>query len=235
MQRARILDFLGHDVTRANHVGDWGAQFGSLLAYMDQLEQSGEILSTELKDLEVFYKKASALFKSDEEFAIRARAYVVRLQSGDDRCLELWQQFISESINHCQGVYDKLNITLTRQDIKAESSYNDDLAVVVSELKDKGLLEISDGAKCVFLEEFKGKDDKPLPAIVQKSDGGYPLPGKRYCRVAVPKPDTKRRQRAVFHRRKTEVYTCVNCSPFRRQLDTSRRAKYLSIFLSASS
>ena len=171
---ARILDFLGHDVTRANHVGDWGAQFGSLLAYMDQLEQSGEILSTELKDLEVFYKKASALFKSDEEFAIRARAYVVRLQSGDDRCLELWQQFISESINHCQGVYDKLNITLTRQDIKAESSYNDDLAVVVSELKDKGLLEISDGAKCVFLEEFKGKDDKPLPAIVQKSDGGYP-------------------------------------------------------------
>ena len=171
---ARVLDFLGHDVTRANHVGDWGAQFGSLLAYMDQLEQSGEILSTELKDLEVFYKKASALFKSDEEFAIRARAYVVRLQSGDDRCLELWQQFISESINHCQGVYDKLNITLTRQDIKAESSYNDDLAVVVSELKDKGLLEISDGAKCVFLEEFKGKDDKPLPAIVQKSDGGYP-------------------------------------------------------------
>ena len=171
---ARILDFLGHDVTRANHVGDWGAQFGSLLAYMDQLEQSGEILSTELKDLEVFYKKASALFKSDEEFAIRARAYVVRLQSGDDRCLELWQQFISESINHCQRVYDKLNITLTRQDIKAESSYNDDLAVVVSELKDKGLLEISDGAKCVFLEEFKGKDDKPLPAIVQKSDGGYP-------------------------------------------------------------
>ena len=171
---ARILDFLGHDVTRANHVGDWGAQFGSLLAYMDQLEQSGEILSTELKDLEVFYKKASALFKSDEEFAIRARAYVVRLQSGDDRCLELWQQFISESINHCQGVYDKLNITLTRQDIKAESSYNDDFAVVVSELKDKGLLEISDGAKCVFLEEFKGKDDKPLPAIVQKSDGGYP-------------------------------------------------------------
>lgn len=171
---ARVLDFLGHDVTRANHVGDWGAQFGSLLAYMDQLEQSGEILSTELKDLEVFYKKASALFKSDEEFAIRARAYVVRLQSGDDRCLELWQQFITESINHCQGVYDKLNITLTRQDIKAESSYNDDLAVVVSELKDKGLLEISDGAKCVFLDEFKGKDDKLLPAIVQKSDGGYP-------------------------------------------------------------
>jgi arginyl-tRNA synthetase len=171
---ARILDFLGQDVTRANHVGDWGAQFGSLLAYMDQLEQSGEILSTELKDLEVFYKKASSLFKSDEEFATRARAYVVRLQSGDERCLELWQQFISESINHCQGVYDKLNITLTRQDIKAESSYNDDLAVVVTELEEKGLLEVSDGAKCVFLDEFKGKDDKPLPAIVQKSDGGYP-------------------------------------------------------------
>ena len=171
----RILEFLGQDVTRANHVGDWGAQFGSLLAYMDRLSQNGESLSTELKDLEKFYQAASALFKSDEEFAKTARGYVVRLQSGDPKCLELWQQFIDESIRHSQEVYKKFDITLTRDDIRAESAYNDDLPIVIQELSEfQGLLVESEGAKCVFFDEFKGKDDKPLPAIVQKSDGGYP-------------------------------------------------------------
>jgi arginyl-tRNA synthetase len=155
-------------------VGDWGAQFGSLLAYMDQLSSQGEVLSTELKDLEKFYQSASALFRSDEAFAVKARSYVVKLQGGDEKCLALWEKFIAESVRHCQAVYDKLNITLTPADIMAESAYNDDLAVVVAELEQRGLLVESDGAKCVFLEEFKGKDDKPLPAIIQKSDGGFP-------------------------------------------------------------
>ncbi len=171
---ARILEFLGHTVIRANHMGDWGAQFGSLLAYMDLIGQEGQELSTELSDLEVFYRKASALRESDEVFAKQSREYVVRLQNGDPQCLELWQQFIEESVSHCQAVYDRLNISLTRADIKAESSYNDDLIPVVNELDRLGLIEVSDGAKCVFLDGFKGKDDKPLPAIVQKSDGGFP-------------------------------------------------------------
>lgn len=170
----RILEFLGHDVIRANHVGDWGAQFGSLLAYMDQLSGKGETLGTELKDLEQFYRSASALFRTDEEFAAKARSYVVKLQGGDEKCLALWEKFIAESIRHCQAVYDKLNITLTPDDIMAESAYNDDLAIVVAELEQRGLLVESDGARCVFLEEFRGKDDKPLPAIIQKSDGGFP-------------------------------------------------------------
>ncbi|MFT6841093.1 MAG: arginyl-tRNA synthetase, partial [Candidatus Azotimanducaceae bacterium] len=101
---ARVLEFQGHHVIRANHVGDWGAQFGSLLAYMDQLDAQGETLGSELKDLEKFYMAASKLFKSDLDFASRAREYVVRLQSGDSHCLTLWQQFITESINHCQAV-----------------------------------------------------------------------------------------------------------------------------------
>ncbi|MFT5209008.1 MAG: arginyl-tRNA synthetase [Flavobacterium sp.] len=171
---ARTLEFLGHRVIRANHVGDWGAQFGSLLAYLDQQEEAGEQPSTELKDLEIFYQKASALFKTDEAFAIRAREYVVRLQSGDSRCLELWRIFITESVNHCQAVYDRLNITLTRDDIKAESSYNTELSVVVNDLADKNLVEVSAGAKCVFLDQFKAKNGQVLPAIIQKSDGGYP-------------------------------------------------------------
>ena len=170
----RILEFLGHQVVRANHVGDWGAQFGSLLAYMDQLEKQGEKLSSELKDLEKFYQSASALFRTDETFAKKARNFVVKLQSGDEKCLALWEEFIAVSTRHCQAVYDQLNITLTTDDIMAESAYNDDLPKVVEELKQRDLLVESDGAQCVFLDEFKGKDDKPLPAIVQKSDGGYP-------------------------------------------------------------
>ena len=171
---ARVLEFLGHEVIRANHVGDWGAQFGSLLAYMDRLEQEGKPLATELKDLEVFYQRASALFKSDEAFAATAREFVVRLQSGDRKCLGLWQQFINESINHCQAIYDLLDISLTPADVKPESSYNDDLSDIITSLEAQQMLEVNDGARCVFLPEFKGKDGEPLPAIVQKSDGGYP-------------------------------------------------------------
>ncbi|MCZ6503576.1 MAG: arginine--tRNA ligase [Gammaproteobacteria bacterium] len=170
----RILEFLGQEVIRANHVGDWGAQFGSLLAYMDQLATQGEKLSSELKDLEKFYQSASALFKSDETFAAKARRFVVKLQSGDEKCRALWKEFIAESTRHCQAVYDQLNITLTPDDIMPESAYNDALPAVVEELEQRELLVESDGAKCVFLDEFKGKDGKPLPAIVQKSDGGYP-------------------------------------------------------------
>ncbi len=155
-------------------MGDWGAQFGSLLAYMDQLDTSGVALGSELKDLEKFYMAASRLFKSDPEFAHKAREYVVRLQSGDPRCRALWQLFITESVKHCQAVYDKLNISLTPADIKAESDYNADLPVVVDELTRQGLITVSNGAKCVFLDEFTGKDGNPLPAMVQKSDGGYP-------------------------------------------------------------
>ena len=170
----RILEFLGHEVVRANHVGDWGAQFGSLLAYMDKLEQTEEALTTELKDLEVFYQRASELFKTDEKFATRAREFVVRLQSGDAKCLKLWERFIKESIRHCQAIYDLLDISLTGDDVRAESAYNNVLGSTIEKLEAKGLVEISDGAKCVFMDEFTGKNDKPLPAIVQKSDGGYP-------------------------------------------------------------
>ncbi len=170
----RILEFLGHDVIRANHVGDWGAQFGSLLAYMAKLSAQGETLATELKDLELFYQKASELFKTDEAFAAEARQYVVRLQNGDNECLALWSQFIEESLSHCDAIYQRLNISLTRDDARAESAYNDDLAGIVTSLTDKDMITESEGAKCVFLPEFTGKDGEMVPAIVQKSDGGYP-------------------------------------------------------------
>jgi arginyl-tRNA synthetase len=170
----RTLEFLGHDVVRQNHVGDWGTQFGMLLAYMDQLAgESDRGLSTELADLEEFYRQATERFSEDADFAETARRAVVRLQGGDEHYRAAWRRFIEESLRHCQRVYDRLGVTLTGGDVVGESAYNDDLPNVVEDLRKAGLLTESRGALCVFLDGFQGKDGKPLPAIVRKSDGGY--------------------------------------------------------------
>ena len=171
---ARTQAFLGHAVVRQNHVGDWGTQFGMLLAYMKRLqEKDGDKLSLELSDLEVFYREAKKCFDEEPGFADVAREYVVKLQSGDSECLKLWQQFIDISLSHCEEVYERLNVLLKRSDVMAESAYNDDLDNVIVDLEKQHLLTVDQGARCVFLDEFKGKDDAPLPIIVQKSDGGY--------------------------------------------------------------
>ena len=169
-----ILEFLGHSVIRHNHIGDWGTQFGMLIAYMDHLADKGEPdLSTDLADLEGFYRDAKQLFDRDPGFAELSRAYVVKLQSGDTHSREIWQSFIEESLQHCELVYNRLGVSLKRSDVRPESSYNDDLPAIIDDLDKKGLLIESEGAKCVFLDEFKGKDGELIPAIVQKSDGGY--------------------------------------------------------------
>lgn len=168
---ARVLDFQGHKVIRQNHVGDWGTQFGMLIAHM--VSQNNDDLSLQLSDLETFYREAKVRFDEDADFAETARNYVVKLQAGDEECLALWQRFIDTSLQHCEEVYETLNVLLTRDDVKPESAYNDDLPNVISDLDAAGLLTEDAGAQCVFLDEFKGKDDKPLPAIVKKSDGGY--------------------------------------------------------------
>ncbi|RUO63716.1 arginine--tRNA ligase [Pseudidiomarina insulisalsae] len=168
---ARVCEFLGHTVIRQNHVGDWGTQFGMLLAHMEELE--GNELAMELSNLETFYKAAKNRFDESPEFADRARELVVALQSGDEKCLRLWQQFIDVSLSHCQEVYDRLGVKLTREDVMAESAYNDDLPQVVEDLREQGLLVEDQGAQCVFLEEFKNKEGEALPVIVQKSGGGY--------------------------------------------------------------
>lgn len=166
---ARVLEFLGDNVIRQNHVGDWGTQFGMLMAYL----QENPITSDELSDLENFYRAAKKRFDESEEFATRARGLVVKLQAGDPECLALWTRFKDISLSHCQKTYELLNVKLTMADVMGESAYNDDLANVVADLKAKGLLVEDQGAQCVFLEEFKNSDGDPLPVIVQKADGGY--------------------------------------------------------------
>ncbi len=161
---ANLLTFLGDEVIRQNHIGDWGTQFGMLIAYLEEQDEDG---SVSLKDLEQFYKDAKGRFDANADFADKAREYVVKIQSGDTHCLNLWQKFIDISLGHCEEVYEKLNVNLTRDDVRAESFYNDDLASVISDLDSKGVLQESDGAQCVFLEGDE------IPVIVQKGDGGY--------------------------------------------------------------
>jgi arginyl-tRNA synthetase len=166
---ANVLEFLGDTVIRQNHVGDWGTQFGMLLAYL----QEKPAASDELSDLENFYRAAKKRFDESEEFAERARGLVVKLQAGDPDCLALWAHFKDISLLHCQQTYERLNVKLTPGDVMGESAYNDDLPNVISDLKTAGLLVESNGAQCVFLEEFKTAEGTPLPVIVQKNGGGY--------------------------------------------------------------
>lgn len=169
---ARTLEFLGHTVIRQNHVGDWGTQFGMLLAYLEEQQDQAE-LSAELSDLEQFYRAAKQRFDDSSEFADRARSLVVKLQSGDPHCLKLWRDFNQVSLSHCFEVYERLGVSLTPADVRGESAYNPDLPRIVAHLEEAGLLVESDGARCVFLDDFKTRDGQPLPVIVQKADGGY--------------------------------------------------------------
>ena len=170
----RILEKEGHEVIRQNHVGDWGTQFGMLISFMQEIKRSDtENTPTELSDLEKFYTAAKARFDSDESFSATSRQAVVKLQSGDPNHRAIWEEFIETSLLHCDAIYKKLNVTLGRADLDSESRYNDILGNIIEELELKGLVTESDGAKCVFLPEFIGKDGDKLPIIIQKSDGGY--------------------------------------------------------------
>jgi len=169
---ARLLEFQGHNVIRQNHVGDWGTQFGMLIAELEenQANANGEMI---LKDLEVFYQQAKKHFDDDAAFADKARSYVVRLQSGDATMLKLWQQFKTISLKHSTEIYQQLNVTLTDENVRGESFYNDDLAPLVKELQDQGLASESEGAQVVFLQELADKDGNPSPVIIQKQGGGF--------------------------------------------------------------
>lgn len=169
---ARVLEFLGHDVVRANHVGDWGTQFGMLTAYLLETGNANNVAMA-LSDLETFYRNAKVRFDASEDFANRSRDYVVRLQSGDPEVLALWRQFVEVSLAHAQEIYDKLGVRLTREHVRGESAYNADLPMVVSDLQDAGLLSDNDGTKVVYLEEFRTQEDQAMGVIIQKKDGGY--------------------------------------------------------------
>jgi arginyl-tRNA synthetase len=170
---ARVLAWLGHDVQRANHVGDWGTPFGMLIEHLLDLGETEAAHELSVGDLDGFYKAARVKFDSEPGFAERSRQRVVALQSGDETTLRLWKLLVAESEKYFLAVYDTLDVTLTSDDFYGESFYNAMLAPVVEALDELGLLRDSDGAKCVFPAGFTGRNGEPLPIIVRKRDGGY--------------------------------------------------------------
>jgi len=157
---ARLFEFLGHDVLRLNHIGDWGTQFGMLIAYMQETGKK----PTDLESLMEWYRAAKVRFDADPEFKKRAQKEVVRLQAGEPAILALWKEICDVSRKGFQEIYDLLGVRITE---RGESFYNPYLPQIVEELTQKGLIQISEGAKCLFLDGFQ------IPLMVQKTDGGY--------------------------------------------------------------
>ena len=168
----RTLEFLGHRVIRANHVGDWGTQFGMLIAFLEK-QQNEHHAEMALADLEAFYREAKRTYDEDPAFAERARSYVVKLQGGDEYCRQMWKKLVDITMSQNQKIYDRMNVTLTRKDVMGESLYNDMLPGIVADLKQKGLAVESEGATVVFLDEFQNKEGEAMGVIIQKKDGGY--------------------------------------------------------------
>ncbi|MGP4123024.1 MAG: arginine--tRNA ligase [Sodalis sp. (in: enterobacteria)] len=168
----RTLTFLGHKVIRANHVGDWGTQFGMLIAYLEKVQDGGEV-EMQLSSLESFYRAAKQDYDNDPAFAVRARGYVAKLQSGDNYCRRMWRKLVDVTMAQNQEIYNRLNVTLKPEDIMGESLYNPMLPGIVADLQAKGLAVESEDAIVVFLEEFKNKEGEPMRVIIQKKDGAY--------------------------------------------------------------
>ncbi len=179
---ARTLEHLGHHVIRQNHIGDWGTPFGMLIEHLLEVGRDSAEAGLLVTDPNAFYQAARVKFDAAEkaepagsagDFNTRARLRVVALQSGDESTLALWRELVDRSKVYFNTIYSTLGVTLTDDDLAGESGYNDVLADICAELEDKGIAEISDGALCVFLDGYTGREGKPVPLIIRKSDGGY--------------------------------------------------------------
>jgi arginyl-tRNA synthetase len=171
---ARILEFLGHNVIRDNHVGDWGTPFGMLIEHLIDVGEDSADAQLLRTDPNTFYAAARRKFDSDPAFAARARSRVVKLQAGTDpETHRLWEELVALSREYLRDSYRLLRVTLTDDDIRGESFYNDMLPGVAEELTERGIAVISDGALCAFPPGFPGRDGSPLPVIIRKSDGGW--------------------------------------------------------------
>jgi arginyl-tRNA synthetase len=168
-----VLEHIGDEVVRANHIGDWGTQFGKMVEHLLDIGEPAARKMLADGDINAFYEAATASFDADQAFADRARRRVVALQAGDPETLRLWELLVRSSEQYYNTVYARLGITLTDADLAPESFYNPMLAAVCDELEQAGLAVISDGALCAFPPGFTGRDGQPLPLILRKSDGGY--------------------------------------------------------------
>ncbi len=169
---ARLFEFMGQDVLRLNHLGDWGTQFGMLISYMK--DHCPDVLKgkepTNLESLMKWYKASKKRFDEDADFKTRSQKEVVKLQAEEPEAMHAWKLICDVSRKGFQEIYDLLDVKLVE---RGESFYNPHLKDVVDELTKKGLVTLSDGAKCIYLDGFQNREGEPLPLMIQKSDGGY--------------------------------------------------------------
>jgi arginyl-tRNA synthetase len=179
---ARTLEHLGHNVIRQNHIGDWGTPFGMLIEHLLDVGEGSEEAGLLVTDPNAFYQAARVKFDTAEkaepagsagDFNVRARSRVVLLQAGDTETLRLWNELVDLSKVYFNKLYSTLGVTLTDLHLAGESMYNDALPGICEELESRGIAEVSDGALCVFLDGYTGREGKPVPLIIRKSDGGY--------------------------------------------------------------
>lgn len=169
----RVLDFVGHQVIRQNHIGDWGTPFGMLIEHLLDLGGAEKASELSVGELNVFYKAARKKFDDDPSFAERSRQRVVALQAGDAKTLELWRILVDASAAHFEKVFERLGVTMKPSDTRGESFYNPFLPEIAGELEQRGVAVVQEGALCIFPEGFKNREGNPLPLMLRKSDGGF--------------------------------------------------------------
>ncbi|MEU6687555.1 arginine--tRNA ligase [Streptomyces sp. NPDC046832] len=226
-----MLDFTGEKTIGRHHIGDWGTQFGMLIQYL--FEHPGELAPAAdvdgqqaMSNLNRVYKASRALFDADEEFKERARKRVVALQSGDKETLELWQQFVDESKVYFYSVFEKLDMEIRDEEIVGESAYNEGMPETARLLEETGVAVRSEGALVVFFDEIRGKDDQPVPLIVQKADGGFGYAASDLTAI----------RNRVFDLRATTLLYVVDVRQslhFKMVFETARRAGWLSEHVTA--
>ncbi|HET8660160.1 MAG TPA: arginine--tRNA ligase [Micromonosporaceae bacterium] len=225
---ARVLGFLGAEVVRQNHLGDWGTQFGMLIQYLDEHpelpwrhQDTHADAASGVSALDALYRAARAQFDADPAFAARARARVVALQAGDPTTLAVWRDLVEESELAFQALYDRLGVLLTPADSAGESTYNRYLDDVVNGLVAAGIAVESDGALCVFFDDITGPDGDPVPLIVRKKDGGYGY-------AATDLATIRYRIRELKANRILYVVDARQAMHFRMIFATARRAGWLT-------
>ncbi|MBA2435202.1 MAG: arginine--tRNA ligase [Chthoniobacterales bacterium] len=166
---ARIATFLGHDVIRDNHIGDWGTQFGMVIYGWKNLLDRAALARDPIAELVRIYKTANELGKSDPAVLDACRNELVKLQAGDEENLSIWNECVALSTREFEAAYDILDIHYDIQ--RGESFYNDRLPAVVDRLLQSGVAEMSEGAVCVFFRDIPELAERPC--IVRKSDGGF--------------------------------------------------------------
>ncbi|MEV0171028.1 arginine--tRNA ligase [Streptomyces sp. NPDC050803] len=226
-----MLDFTGERTIGRHHIGDWGTQFGMLIQYL--LENPGELAPASevdgeqaMSNLNRVYKASRAVFDSDEEFKERARKRVVALQSGDKETLELWQQFVDESKVYFYSVFEKLDMEIRDEEIVGESAYNEGMPETARLLEEMGVAVRSEGALVVFFDDIRGKDDQPVPLIVQKADGGFGYAASDLTAI----------RNRVFDLHATTLLYVVDVRQslhFRMVFEAARRAGWLSEHVTA--